>query len=98
MILNITNNETDLRYTKRDNILREVATNLDLNDLDLIKSSEQVEMENKQFAEQEERMRQFEMDIAWLKAKSGGHVGNDNDQGIPADEGAESNMPEGQQL
>ena len=91
MFLNITNNEIDMMYTHRDNILREVVKNLDLDDLDLIKSRDQVEIEEKARAQENEKMKQFEMDIAILKATSGGHVN-------PNQVGASSNMPNATQL
>jgi len=89
--LQITSNEIDMMYTKRDNMLRMVAKNLDLDEYDLVKARDEVAIEQKQRADLEERMRQFEMKIAWMKAISGGHM--DKDTGIP--EGASSNMPEG---
>ena len=91
--LTITNNDIDQMYTNRDVILRQVAENLDLGDLGLIKSRDQVKIEEKRRAEQQEKNEQFEKEIAMLKAKSGGHMG-----GQPPAEpqpGASSGMPEG---
>lgn len=86
--LTVTNNEIDQMYIKRDNVLREVVKNLDLSDLDLIKSRVQVEIEEKERSNQAAKMQQFEMDIAILKAQSGGHMAGKQ-------AGAESNMPSG---
>ena len=87
--LTITNNEIDMMYIKRDNVLREVVKNLDLSDLDLIKSRDQVQIEEKARAEQQAKNEEFEREIAMLKAQSGGHMGGQMQPG------AASGMPGG---
>jgi len=93
--LQATTNDIDMMYIKRDNLLREVVKNLDLDALDLIKSRDQVKIEQKQRDMMEEKMREFEMAIAWMKAASGGHM-----QGMPPMQqgAAQSGMPEGQPI
>jgi hypothetical protein len=81
--LTITNNEIDQMYTNRDNVLREVAKNLDLDDLDLIKSKDQVQKEEQQRSIQAQKNEQFEKEIAMLKAQSGGHMGGAAASGLP---------------
>lgn len=78
--LAITNNEVDLMYTKRHNILREMVKIMDLDDLDLIKDENTVEMEQKARQKQMEEDRQFEKELALLKAKSGGHMPQNSQQ------------------
>ena len=75
--MNVTNNETDLMYTKRDNVLREYTKVLDLDEMDLIKDANQVKIENKARAEAREETERFEKELALMKAKSGGHMSND---------------------
>ena len=75
--MNVTNNPTDLLYTKRDNVLREYTKVLDLDDMDLIKDPNSVKLEEKSRAEAAAADAQFEKDLAMLKAQSGGHVSND---------------------
>ena len=75
--MNVTNNPTDLMYTKRDNVLREYTRVLDLDDMDLIKDPNTVKIEEKSRAEAIEANEQFEKEIAMIKAKSGGHMSND---------------------
>jgi hypothetical protein len=75
--MNVTNNPTDLMYTKRDNILREYAKVMDLDEMDLIKDRATVSVEGEQRAKQMAEEAQFEKDIALMKAKSGGHMSND---------------------
>ena len=72
--LNITNNETDLRYTQRPNVLREMVKVLDLDDLDLLKDANTIAIEDKQFEQVAAADKKFEQDLAMLKAKSGGHM------------------------
>lgn len=72
--LAMTNNDIDMQYTKRDNILREAIKNLDLDDLDFIKDLNTVKMEQKARQDQMEEDRQFEKELALIKAQSGGHM------------------------
>jgi hypothetical protein len=80
--MNTTNNEVDLRYTKRANVLREYAKVLDLDDMDLIKDPNTVEIEDAQNAEANAEAQEFEQKLAMIKATSGGHM-NDNPAGRP---------------
>jgi hypothetical protein len=75
--MNVTNNPTDLMYTKRDNVLREWVKVLDLDDMDLIKDPNTVKMEEAARAQAAEEEAQFEKDLALMKAQSGGHMSND---------------------
>jgi len=94
--LAITNNDVDLLYTKRDNVLREMIKIMDLNDLDLIKDKNTIEIEQKARQEQMEEDRQFEKDLALLKAKSGGHMPQgSSSQGLTPGMGEEQQVPEG---
>lgn len=69
-----TNNPTDMMYTKRDNILREYAGVLDLDELDLIKDTNTVAMEEKARSQQQEEEQAFMRELAMIKATSGGHM------------------------
>jgi hypothetical protein len=75
--MNVTNNPTDLMYTKRDNVLREYTKVLDLDDMDLIKDPNQVKIEEQQRAQAAQEAEEFEKQIAMIKAQSGGHMSND---------------------
>jgi len=75
--LNITNNPVDQMYCKRDNVLREVAKVMDLDDLDLIKDKEQIAMEEEARAQDAKEEKEFLRELAKLKAESGGHVDKD---------------------
>jgi hypothetical protein len=75
--MNVTNNPTDLMYTKRDNVLREYTRVLDLDDMDLIKDPNTVKIEEKSRNEAIAANEEFEKEIAMIKAKSGGHMSND---------------------
>jgi len=75
--MNVTNNPTDLMFTKRDNVLREYAKVMDLDEMDLIKDRSTVAIEEEQRAKQAAEEAQFEKDIALMKAESGGHMSND---------------------
>jgi len=63
-----------MMYTKRHNCLRELVKILDLDDMDLIKDENTVKMEEDARAKQAEEDKQFEKDLAMMKAKSGGHM------------------------
>jgi len=88
--LALTNNPVDLAITNRDVLLREMAKSLDLSDLNLIKPAAQVKVENQQAGAQAEADKQFEKDLAMMKAKSGGHMDPDAaspdnpDGGVPS--------------
>jgi hypothetical protein len=75
--MNVTNNPTDLMYTKRDNVLREYTKVLDLDDMDLIKDPNTVKIEEQSRAEAQKEAEDFEKQIAMIKAQSGGHMSND---------------------
>lgn len=101
--LQITNNPVDLAITNRDVLLREMAKALDLSDLNLIKPPAQVQVEGQQQAAQAEADKQFEKDLAMLKAKSGGHVaqpeggtpsGRPSMEQLPAEALQEGQIPE----
>ncbi|MHC4757110.1 MAG: portal protein [Planctomycetota bacterium] len=80
--MNVTNNPTDLMYTKRDNVLREYTKVLDLDDMDLIKDPHQVKMEETSRAQAQQENEKFEKELALMKAKSGGHMNNDPGTGF----------------
>jgi len=81
--LNITNNPTDLMYTNRDNVLREVVKIMDLDDLELIKDKQQVAIEQQQRSEEMAKDKQFEQELAMIKADSGGHTSGGQSKGQP---------------
>ena len=72
--LNITNNEIDLMYTRREKVLREMVKVLDLDDLELLKDENTIIIETEQRNKQAAADKKFEQDLAMLKAKSGGHM------------------------
>jgi hypothetical protein len=72
--MNTTNNPTDLMYTKRDNVLREYSKVLDLDELDLIKDKNTVEIEEKNRAAAQQEEDKFMRELAMIKATSGGHM------------------------
>lgn len=76
--LSLTNNAVDMMYTHRDAVLREISKVLDLDDLKLIKSPQQVKAEQQQHAINQQNIQAQMMDLARLKAQSGGHLGNDD--------------------
>jgi hypothetical protein len=78
--MNITNNPVDLMYTRRDNILREFAKVLDLDDMELIKDPNMVKREEKARAAMDEEEKDFMKQIALMKARSGGHMEPTNEQ------------------
>ena len=72
--LNITNNPTDLMYTNRDNVLREMVKIMDLDELDLIKDRNTVAIESEQRSKQMAADKEFEQRLSMMKADSGGHT------------------------
>ncbi|MCK5117920.1 MAG: hypothetical protein KAR44_15095, partial [Candidatus Aegiribacteria sp.] len=94
--LAITNNDTDLRYTKRPNVLREMVKILDLDDLDLLKDENTIAIEDADFAKQQAADKKFEQDLAMMKAKSGGHMSNMPPAGQTPGMGAEAQPAEGE--
>jgi hypothetical protein len=75
--MNVTNNPTDLLYTKRDNVLREYSKVMDLDEMDLIKDTNTVKVEEQSRAKAQAENEAFEQKLALMKAKSGGHMSND---------------------
>lgn len=61
-------------YARMDNILREVVKIMDLDEFDLIKDKNQVDIEIEQRSRQMEEDRKFEQELAMTKARSGGHM------------------------
>jgi hypothetical protein len=80
--LAITNNEIDMMYINRDNILREMVKVMDIDDLDLIKDNNTVAMESKAREEQAKADKAFEQNLAMIKAKSGGHMEQQVNEGM----------------
>jgi hypothetical protein len=72
--MQVTNNPTDVMYTKRDNTLREYAKVLDLDELDLIKDRNTVAVEEKARSEAAAEEQAFMRELAMIKATSGGHM------------------------
>jgi len=83
-----TNNPVDLAYTKREKVLREMIKVLDLDDLDLLKDENTIKIEQEANAKQIQEDRDFEKEIALLKAKSGGHMSQLPQAGIAPGMGA----------
>jgi hypothetical protein len=74
--LSLTNNPTDLRYIKRDVLLRQLAEIFDLDNLGFIKSKEEVAADDKRNAEAAKRQQDMDMLLEAMKAESSGHVPN----------------------
>jgi hypothetical protein len=72
--LNSTNNEIDMQYINRSNVLREMTKAMELDDLDLLKDSNTIKMEEESRSKAMEEDKNFEKELAMLKAKSGGHM------------------------
>ena len=72
--LSLTNNDIDLKYIKRDVLLRELADIFDLNKLGFIRTEEEVAQVEAQNAEAAKRGQDQEMLLEAMKAESSGHV------------------------
>lgn len=80
--LNYTNNPTDLMYTNRGNVLKEMAKAMDLGELGLIKDSNTIKMEEDARAQAQAEEKAFAMKLAEMKASSGGHVNPQEEGGM----------------
>lgn len=75
------------------NLLNQYLSILDLDDLSLLKSEDQLKLEAEAMQAQASRDREFDQNLALMKAKSGGHMGNEgagvivNPDGSPARHG-----------
>jgi hypothetical protein len=85
--LALTSNDVDLQYINRDVALRQVAKAMDLDELNLIKSPEQVQSEQMARAQQMEQDKQFQMKIEEMKAESGGHFKKEPEGVVQEEEG-----------
>jgi hypothetical protein len=74
--LQITNNDTDLQYIKRDILLRELAEIFDLDRLGFVRSEAEVETRNAKNAEQQKKNDDRAILLEAMKAESSGHVPN----------------------
>jgi len=81
-ILAITSNPQDALYIKRDKLLRSLFENLDLDDLDILRDENEVRQLEQQIAQQQQEERRFRMNLELLKAKSSGHVTDEDAQQI----------------
>ena len=72
--LQLTNNPVDLQYTNRDVVLREMSKSLDLDDMELIKTKDQIKVAQEQASQQAKEDRDQEFELAKIKASSGGHM------------------------
>lgn len=81
--LAVTNNPTDLMYIKRDNVLREMVKIMDLDDYDFIKDANTVAMEAQARDEEAQRQQAFTEKLATMKAESGGHMDEEEQQARP---------------
>jgi len=72
--LQITGNDLDARYIKRDVLLRELSEIFDLDKLGFVRTKEEVEQEDQQNAESQKRQQDMEMILEAMKAESSGHV------------------------
>lgn len=95
--MTVTQNEVDMVYTKRDNVLREYAKVLDLDELDLVKGRNEVAIEERQRAAAQDEDEKFMKELAYLKATSGGHV-NQNPAARPQMEQLSSEELEGGEI
>lgn len=95
--LGLTNNPVDLQYTNRDVVLREMAKSLDLDELELIKTKDQIKVDQENAAKQAQEERADAQELAKLKAESGGHVSGKEQEEVPSGvprPGMESLTPE----
>ena len=72
--LQITGNDLDARYIKRDVLLRELSEIFDLDKLGFVRTKEEVEQEDQQNADSQKRQQDMEMILEAMKAESSGHV------------------------
>jgi Ca2+-binding EF-hand superfamily protein len=72
--LSLTNNDIDLKYIKRDVLLRELAEIFDLDKLGFIRTQEEVEVAEAQQAESQKRQQDSELILQAMQAESSGHV------------------------
>lgn len=80
--LQLTANEIDMMYTRRDNILRAIVKAMDLDDMELIKDKNTVEIEEKDRLDARAADKEFMQNLAMLKAQSGGHVEGELTPGV----------------
>jgi len=83
-------------YTNPERLLAAVVKNLDLENLGIVKTPQQTQIEDEQRAKAAEENEKFEQNLAMIKATSGGHM--EPEQGSPEGEQMEVNMPSEQQL
>jgi sulfur transfer complex TusBCD TusB component (DsrH family) len=74
--LQITNNDTDLKYIKRDVLLRELAEIFDLDRLGFVRTEEEVKVVDAQNAQQAKQNDDRAILLEAMKAESSGHVPN----------------------
>jgi len=74
--LQITNNDTDLQYIKRDILLRELAEIFDLDRLGFVRSEAEVANKQAQRGEQQKQNDDRAILLEAMKAESSGHVPN----------------------
>jgi hypothetical protein len=72
--MSLTNNDVDLLYQRRDNVQRELAKVMDLDELDLVKDSNTVAIEEEQRSKAQAEEEEFMRELAMIKATSGGHM------------------------
>ena len=76
--LQITSNPVDMPITRREKLIREIAKTLDLDDDDLVKSDQELQLERQQQAQEMEQNRMMELQKtaveAQFKAQAGGHA------------------------
>lgn len=92
--LALTNNPVDLQYTHRDVVLREMARSLDIDEMGIIKSPEQIKVDQENAAKAAQQDRDDAMEVAKLKAESGGHVNEDDVPAGRPQPGTESLTPQ----
>jgi hypothetical protein len=74
--LQITNNPEDLKYIKRDILLRELAEIFDLDRLGFIRSEAEVQVNNDRSATQQKQLNDQALLLEAMKAESSGHMPN----------------------
>lgn len=82
-VLGLFGNEIFAKYLHFDRVLKEAFKAMDLEDLGLVKDENQVAVEDEQAAAVAEEDKNFEKELAVLKATSGGHMGGAGAQEAP---------------
>lgn len=89
----MTNNPVDLLYLKRGNLLMQYSKILDLEEMDLVKDANTVQIEEQARAEEATEDKKFIRELAIMKATSGGHVQPSGNGSVTNNPGEQSMTP-----